>query len=900
MNRYLKPSMLFCLFLQLVSIAKIGSAQERPSPTIIQPKGLTQLAQNWTITSQLFKKDNQAQTWKKIKEDKLDSPITTPIRIGDNAELKTVVRYQIQLENRENVRDLMLWLPNPLGHVDVTVNGENLYKRGQTLDNGFKLGRGDAFIELPQAESYAITIDVDNSGYTPRGAGFYITPVVGTELAVMKKHNGHIQRDYFLLGLISIAMFYHLLLFLLRHENRSTLVFAGFCAAIGFRMLFASDGRILLNSDTVSPFYSYMIENALGVIATSFMVLFPTYIIRGESFWKLRFSRKGARILAMIGICGTLIALVPNAVVSDIGMNIMQVNVLFLILLIIPWLFLATFRGQPQAILVLVGYLSPAVTAVTDISFYFLKIDLQTLPFGTSLFICTQAAMLSVRFNKLFDEVDDLNENLENKVIAKTRDIKSTLDNLPQGVFRIIKDDDNLVVDDEFSRALSDLLGTTDIGGRDPFDLLFERSSLNEVERSGIKTVLDGSLGEDIMQFEVNNHLLPAEFRLDGPILEVDWAPILDQDEMITRILCIVKDVTAMRALQETAQQESRYASIITEIARVKSFAKVNDFLENAATYIKGALVDIDEKHIVFRNLHTLKGLALTFNFKRISNQTHEAESFVQNLPANQMPKAEAKVREKIDAIEEIINEYRKALDGLFANDEGAIPVQKQELMDVGEDVMHGNIKSAVQRIIFLYEYNIAKILETEIQSIAGLAKRLGKEPPKVEIVNDNFVIDTKTSQVIKKSFIHLLRNSMDHGIETARQREKVGKDPIGSITIEVSKWEDYLRLVFSDDGRGLDMEAIKEKAIASGLNPEASPEDLAEVIFQSGVSTATAVTDISGRGVGMEAVKKFIEIEGGHVELKIDDVINGRAKLSFIIDLPFTKDMKEIDSLIA
>ena len=246
-------------------------------------------------------------------------------------------------------------------------------------------------------------------------------------------------------------------------------------------------------------------------------------------------------------------------------------------------------------------------------------------------------------------------------------------------------------------------------------------------------------------------------------------------------------------------------------------------------------------------------------------------------------------------SIDVVIQKYREALDGLFGSDAGTIPVHRNDLEEVKGQVERGELKSAVHKIIFMYENNVEKILETEIASI----KRLGKEPPLVLVENDNFILDQKTSNVIKKSFIHLLRNSMDHGLETAEDRVSAGKTPEGKIQISVSHQGEFLRIEYGDDGRGLDFNALRKKAEKAGLNPDGSPEELAELIFQSGMSTATAVTDISGRGVGMEAVKKFIEIEGGHVQLAINRIIENRAQISFIIDLPLNQ-MKQVEELSA
>jgi chemotaxis protein histidine kinase CheA len=126
---------------------------------------------------------------------------------------------------------------------------------------------------------------------------------------------------------------------------------------------------------------------------------------------------------------------------------------------------------------------------------------------------------------------------------------------------------------------------------------------------------------------------------------------------------------------------------------------------------------------------------------------------------------------------------------------------------------------------------------------------------------------------LLRNVFMHLLRNAMDHGIEPILDRVAADKPIAGTIRIDLQLDAQGLHLVLSDDGKGLALQRIRAKAIEQGLldasqHPEA--QDLAQLIFAPGFSTASTVTEVSGRGVGMDAVKMFVESAGGRIELRL------------------------------
>jgi two-component system, chemotaxis family, sensor kinase CheA len=146
-------------------------------------------------------------------------------------------------------------------------------------------------------------------------------------------------------------------------------------------------------------------------------------------------------------------------------------------------------------------------------------------------------------------------------------------------------------------------------------------------------------------------------------------------------------------------------------------------------------------------------------------------------------------------------------------------------------------------------------------------------------------VLRTQIATLLKNVCMHLYRNSMDHGLEAAAERVQNGKSPTGHIHLTVSMQGDQLAIRLHDDGRGLAVGHIRRKAMERGLmavDSGQSAEEVAQLIFQAGFSTADAVTEVSGRGVGMDAVKGFVEAAGGSIALVLSESDAGSEFVAF------------------
>ena len=183
----------------------------------------------------------------------------------------------------------------------------------------------------------------------------------------------------------------------------------------------------------------------------------------------------------------------------------------------------------------------------------------------------------------------------------------------------------------------------------------------------------------------------------------------------------------------------------------------------------------------------------------------------------------------------------------------------------------------------------VAYILDAFPRVVRDVARKQAKDV-ELTISGGDIELDRIVLDEMSDPLLHLVRNAVDHGIESAEARKKANKPPRGKLSIDVSRQKGQIFIEVSDDGRGVDFESVKRVALKKGLITEADAAEMDEkkaldLITMPGFSTAEKITDISGRGVGLDVVKSKIEYLGGRVEF--ESKVNVGSK--FILTLPLT-----------
>ena len=178
---------------------------------------------------------------------------------------------------------------------------------------------------------------------------------------------------------------------------------------------------------------------------------------------------------------------------------------------------------------------------------------------------------------------------------------------------------------------------------------------------------------------------------------------------------------------------------------------------------------------------------------------------------------------------------------------------------------------------------------------VRDLSRQFGK-PIEMETQGDEIELDRNIVQELTDPLMHMVRNALDHGIESPAEREKAGKNPVAHLLLKGRHQAGQVVIEIADDGHGLDRVKIVEKAVQKGLIASGdglSDNDVYNLIFQPGFTTAAAVTSVSGRGVGMDVVRRHIEKLRGRVEIRS---VKGRGA-TFALKLPLT--LAIIDGLV-
>jgi len=231
--------------------------------------------------------------------------------------------------------------------------------------------------------------------------------------------------------------------------------------------------------------------------------------------------------------------------------------------------------------------------------------------------------------------------------------------------------------------------------------------------------------------------------------------------------------------------------------------------------------------------------------------------------------------------VSELVLTRNQLLEIVRRHEDSDFKVPLQRLSNVTAELQEGVMKTRMQPI-----GNAWQKLPRIVRDLCG---ELGKEI-ELRMHGAETELDRQVLELVKDPLTHLVRNCADHGIEDAAARVAAGKPAKGAITLSACHQGGHIIIEIADDGRGLDLARIRAKAIEKGLASEAeiaakSDADICNLIFAPGFSTATRVTSISGRGVGMDVVRSNIEQIGGTVDLRS---VTG-AGVKFTIKIPLT-----------
>lgn len=276
------------------------------------------------------------------------------------------------------------------------------------------------------------------------------------------------------------------------------------------------------------------------------------------------------------------------------------------------------------------------------------------------------------------------------------------------------------------------------------------------------------------------------------------------------------------------------------------------------------------------------------------------AEAPVATAPAaaksGEVSVANQSIRVNVDVIEqlivmvsELVLTRNQLLEMVRHSNDSEFKVPLQRLSNVTAELQESVMKTRMQPIGNAWS-KLPRI-------VRDLGNELGKKI-ELQMHGAETELDRQVLELIKDPLTHMVRNSADHGLETAAERKAAGKPETGTINLRAFHEGGHIIVEIADDGKGLPVEKIKAKALANGIVTEAELARMSEAqvhrfIFHAGLSTAQKVTNVSGRGVGMDVVRSNIELIGGSIDLKSKE----GSGTTFTIKIPLT--MAIISALI-
>lgn len=345
----------------------------------------------------------------------------------------------------------------------------------------------------------------------------------------------------------------------------------------------------------------------------------------------------------------------------------------------------------------------------------------------------------------------------------------------------------------------------------------------------------------------------------------------------------IIKTVPSVDDLEQENFQDRFYIMFLTQ----KNADEVKDLILNISEIKEVNINSIAESSKSINNLETKKqsdnqlesnNIDVDINKKQENTKAKITKEEEKNKKAHQSVRVDL---ERLDKFMNLVGElviHRTRLEQISTN------YRLAELHETLEQV--GRITSDLQDLVMKVRMlPIERVFNRFPRMIRDISQELGKDIDLI-IKGEDTELDRTVIDEIGEPLVHLIRNAADHGIEKTEERIKLGKPAKGTIKLIAYQEGNKAVIKIEDDGKGLDLEKIKRKAESIGISTEGMSEnDIKNLIFMQGFSTSEKVTDISGRGVGMDVVKTKISNLGGTVE-----VVSEKGKgTAFIIRLPLT-----------
>lgn len=458
----------------------------------------------------------------------------------------------------------------------------------------------------------------------------------------------------------------------------------------------------------------------------------------------------------------------------------------------------------------------------------------------------------------------------------------SLLDNSGEGFLSFGR---NLLVDTEYSRACEAMLDMVP-AGQEIAGLLFDDDSGDaRLIRDIIASALDE---EDAEVRDAMLSLLPKEVERAGRLLALEYRRIGPAKFMI-----ILTDITEQRRTARLLEQEQHHLRMV--VHAVSDSRNFFETLESFRAFLQrlqqAEIAQQPAKELVtelYREIHTLKGLLNQFSFPDTPEVLHRAESRLASLKDQAGHSDGQAVLDAVDAtalnqaFEKDLHILNSALGDEFLAQGRSLVLNQQQAKQLdclakrllrGEpvDIARPELQGLLSDINRLCKVRLVDALQGFDSLIQQVAARVEKQVAPLIIEGDTSIsLIPEVWKHFLQALAHVFRNAVIHGIENPEQRWELDKDEAGTICCQIAIKDDSFVLTISDDGAGLDLDALRAKAKAQGIEDadRLNDQDAALLIFRDQLSTQADVSELAGRGVGLSAILAQTHTLGGQIDI--------------------------------
>ncbi len=422
--------------------------------------------------------------------------------------------------------------------------------------------------------------------------------------------------------------------------------------------------------------------------------------------------------------------------------------------------------------------------------------------------------------------------------------------------------------------------------GCDPTGLLFPRIlQLNEDETKKFNDLLE-TVNSSVLGFSDLSPLFPKVFEKNqGKYIELDYRAIFNKNEpgKVDKVICIATDKGNEKELERRNEVEKYLVRFI--INALKNKEEFFEFVNETRRIFSELQNELDKEssrvdyNLIFRGIHSIKGTTASFHMLDIGHKAHILENNLQKNQDNFNEESNIQFLKRdlfvlATDFEFFLDTHRSILGSFKDSGHKVLSLDKNKIKHLSllldKEVKKGSsLYKEISELLFLSP--IENLFERFKRTVEDVANLQGKNV-KLTINKSPIMVISDYYAPICSSYIHVFRNAVDHGLEEPEEREMLGKPQKGSIEIsfiKVDTEKQMVEIIVQDDGRGIDPEIIKNKVIEKQLASEEelskkTNKEIIQYIFHPGFSTSQEITEISGRGVGLDALKADAVFMGG------------------------------------